>query len=281
MTYSHHIEAKPGLDRARNARQKARKLNMNAYYEANVGEEHSKSANAALAETEGRFPLTIAAKKLGVSSKAFKNGCRNAKYESYEWHHTGSHARRTDYYDTTILRENPDFWRGAAREYGEKKAAEILAAHNVSPLSDAELQATTQSEIQAALERVKAFLEWFEGPRFVVQQCKDHGHDFADKGYNKQTEWKSALHYNSAMDMLGVTTGYDASSNFARIHSTPEAAQAWLEAWQSRHAKSFPDEPGLVLRVITLREDIETDCALYGRVNGEFKRLGEARDFFL
>ena len=216
---------------------------------------------------------------MGIPSGAFKAGCRSAKYEIKEWHHTGSHARRTDYYDTTILTADADFWRGVAREYSPKKGAAILAAHNVSPLSDAELAAQTESERNAALARVVAFLAWFDGPRFVVQKFEDRGPDFAAKGYNTQTKWNTALQYNSAMDMLGVTTGYDASSNFARIHATPEAAQAWLAAWQERHAKAFPNKPPLVLRVVTIRDDIETDCALYGRVAGEFKRLGEARDF--
>lgn len=243
-----------------------------AYYEANVGAEHSKSANAAQAEAEGRFSMTVAAKHMGISLKAFKSGCRSAKYESAEWHHTGTHARRTDYYDTTVLTANADFWRGAAREYAPKKAAALLAAHNVSCLSDAELAAATESERNAALARVEAFLAWFDGPRFLVQKFEDRGPNFAAKGYKTKTKWKAALHYNSAMYMLGVTTGYDSSSNFARIHSTPEAAQARLVAWQEL-------EPTLVLRVVTIREDIETDCALYGRVAGEFKRLGEARDY--
>lgn len=230
---------------------------MNAYYEANVGSEHSKSANAAQAESEGRFPLTAAAKKLGISAKAFKAGCRSAKYESDEWHHTGSHARRTDYYDTTFLAACADFWRGAAHEYSPTAAVKLLAKHGVNPLTDAELAAEREREISASVARVEAFLAWFDGPRFLVQQ------------YNSvRQEWEAALAYNSAMHMLGVTTGYDSASNFARIHSTLETAQQWLEAWQQRSAKSFPDRPPLVLRIVTLREDIMTDCALYGRCGG-------------
>lgn len=251
---------------------------MNAYYEANVGSERSKSAGAAQAEAEGRFPLTIAAKKLGLSAKAFKAGCRSAQYENNEWHHTGSHARRTDYYDIGFLGSDADFWRGAAREYSDKKAAQILKDHNVNPLSDAELAATTQSEIKAALARIEEFLRRFGG-RYVVQKLEDHGADFATKGYTSQTEWKAALLYNSAMDMLGISMGYDAPGNFAHIHATPEEAQAWLVSWKERHTKAFPGGPELVLRIVTLRADIETDCALYGRIGGEFKRLGEARDY--
>ena len=252
---------------------------MNAYYEANVGSEHSKSANAAQAESEGRFPMTVAAKKLGISAKAFKAGCRSAKYESDEWHHTGSHARRTDYYGTTFLAACADFWRGAAHEYSPKAAVKLLEKHGVNPLTDAELAAENEREISASVARVEAFLAWFEGPRFLVQKCEDHGPDFANKGYSVQKEWKAALHYNSAMDMLGVTTGYDSSSNFARIHSTLPKAQEWLEAWQQRSAKSFPDKAPLVLRIVTLREDIITDCALYGRGGGKFQRLGEYSEY--
>jgi hypothetical protein len=252
---------------------------VNAYYEANVGSEHSKSANAAQAEAEGRFPMTVAAKKLGINPGAFKSGCRAAKYESSEWHHTGSHARRTDYYDTNILAANADFWRGAAHEYSPKAAAKLLSKHGVNPLSDAELAAEKEREISASVARVEAFLALFDGPRFLVQKLEDRGADFAEKGYKAQTKWRSALSYNSAMDMLGVTTGYDSSSNLSKLHSTLEKAQEWLVAWQQRSAKSFPEKAPLVLRIVTLREDIMTECALYGRVGGKFQRLGEYSEY--
>lgn len=258
-----------------------RKKNMSlAYYEANVGNEHSKSANATQAEAEGRFPMTIAAKKLGVSTKAFKSGCRSAKYESDEWHHTGSHARRTDYYDTTILAASGDFWRGCAKDYSEKAGAKLLAKHNVNPLTDAEIEVQTKTEIGAALARVNNFIAEY-GERLVVQKQENHGEGWEAKGYKSQFKWKNAMHYNSVMESLGLFVGYDADSNWRRIHTTFEAADAYLKGWQERHAKSFPKEAPLELRVVTMREDICTSCALYGRVNGEFKRLGEARDFLV
>lgn len=54
---------------------------------------YSKSNNAIYAESEDKFPATIAAKKLGVSSAAIK-----AILYPCEWHHTGKMFNRTNYY---------------------------------------------------------------------------------------------------------------------------------------------------------------------------------------
>lgn len=53
----------------------------------------SKSNNAIYAESEDKFPATVAAKKLGVSAAAIK-----AILSPCEWHHTGKMYNRTDYY---------------------------------------------------------------------------------------------------------------------------------------------------------------------------------------
>jgi hypothetical protein len=130
-----------------------------AYYEANVGAEHSKSANAARAEAEGRFPMSVAAKKLGISAAAFRAGCAAANYTSTEWHHTGRHARRIDYYDTVVLSRNPDFWRGAASKYSDKAAARLLDKHDICPLSDEELKQATDEARNEAIARVCSFID--------------------------------------------------------------------------------------------------------------------------
>ena len=54
----------------------------------------SKSNNAILAEENGEFPATIAAKKLGVSAAALK-----FYLTPCAWHHTGKMYRCTNYYD--------------------------------------------------------------------------------------------------------------------------------------------------------------------------------------
>jgi hypothetical protein len=269
--------------RAKTNNQKLKEKYMSlAYYEMNVGAEHSKSANAAQAETEGRYPMTVAAKKLGINVRAFRAGCAAAKYESDEWHHTGSHARRTDYYDTVVLVSNADFWRGAATCYSAIAAAKLLAKHNVSPLTDVELAAEKETAIAAALGNVTDFLTQY-GERFTVQKLRDHGADWQAKGYKAQTEWENGLRYNSAMYRCGCFEGYDADSNWRRIHETREAAEVFAKNWAERHAKAFQGQTlnlsVLTLRVVTIREDICNDCALYGRVAGEFKSLGEAADY--
>lgn len=234
-----------------------------AYYEANVGNEHSKSAGAAEAESEGRYPLTVAAKKLGLTARAFRAGCASAKYNCAEWHHTGSYARRTDYYDVAVLAANADFWRGAARKYGAKKAAEILAAHNVNPLSDTELDNAKTAAIKNAVENVERFLGAYTD-KYVVQL------DFLDgKG------WRQKLRGNSAMTDLGLLSGYD-----YRERGLPVLTREEAESEVARHAanpsKNFPN---LKTRIVSVREDLLTKCPLYGRVAGEFLRLGEACDF--
>ncbi len=61
-------------------------------------EGYSKSNNALDAESEGKFPASVLAKKLGVQSQAIK-----ALMRPCEWHHTSSHYNATNYYDGMIL----------------------------------------------------------------------------------------------------------------------------------------------------------------------------------
>lgn len=82
-----------------------------AYYSRNNS--YSRSYNATTAEQDGRYPRTIAAKKLFLSVKAFDAGCEKAGYTSTEWHHVGKYANIVYYYDTDELANNPLFWKGA------------------------------------------------------------------------------------------------------------------------------------------------------------------------
>ena len=68
----------------------------NTLFEGYIG--YSKSFNAANAESENKFPASIADKKLGVPSGAVK-----AILPKSEWHHTGSYYNKTDYYDIDLL----------------------------------------------------------------------------------------------------------------------------------------------------------------------------------
>jgi hypothetical protein len=97
-----------------------------AYYSRNNS--FSRSFNADLAEKEGRHPRGRAAAALGVSIKAFDAGCDAAGYCATEWHHVGKYAACIDYYDVPTLRENPEFWRGAAGVYkSAAKRADVFA----------------------------------------------------------------------------------------------------------------------------------------------------------
>lgn len=59
---------------------------------------YSKSNNAVAAEKEGRFPASVAAKKLGVKTGAIK-----LHLDTNEWHHTSNRYNKTMYYDIADL----------------------------------------------------------------------------------------------------------------------------------------------------------------------------------
>ncbi len=59
---------------------------------------YSKSNNAVAAESEGRYPASTLARKLGV-----KTGAIRALMDPCEWHHTSKRYNTTDYYDGADL----------------------------------------------------------------------------------------------------------------------------------------------------------------------------------
>ena len=73
----------------------------------------SKSNNAVSAEDEGRFPATVAAKKLGVKAGAIK-----LYIPTGEWHHTSNHYNKTYYYDIADLLLYKEGGRDALAEEG-------------------------------------------------------------------------------------------------------------------------------------------------------------------
>lgn len=89
-----------------------------AYYNRN--DSYSKSSRAEEAERNGRFPATRAAKKLGLSLKAFTVARHAIGHYASEWHHVGRYATPVNYFDTVALAKNPAFWRAAAEVYRSK-----------------------------------------------------------------------------------------------------------------------------------------------------------------
>lgn len=57
----------------------------------------SKSNNAVTAEQEYKFPASVTARKLGVSTKAIQEFLCPC-----EWHHTSNYYNKTDYYDIEV-----------------------------------------------------------------------------------------------------------------------------------------------------------------------------------
>lgn len=74
---------------------------------------YSKSNNAIEAESEGRYPASVAAKKLGVKTGAIK-----LYIDTDEWHHTSSMYNRTPYYDIRYLLEYKEGGKEALQAEG-------------------------------------------------------------------------------------------------------------------------------------------------------------------
>lgn len=90
-----------------------------AYYSHN--DSYSRSYNAEMAEMEGRLPQSRAAKALGLTMEAFKQGRYAINYFSSEWHHVGKYATPVNYYDTNEVKNEPEFWKAASLAYKSKK----------------------------------------------------------------------------------------------------------------------------------------------------------------
>jgi hypothetical protein len=115
----------------------------------------SRSLAAQDAETEGRLPLTRAIAALRAKSGRTAKDCRSAILRanagSTEWHHTGSHARRTSYYEWDV-----DFADAVtlAAEAAERKArirAEMAAEKLTAEARFAPLRAAILAELAAVV----------------------------------------------------------------------------------------------------------------------------------
>lgn len=80
----------------------------------------SKSNNAVAAEFEGKYSATEAARLLGVSAAAIK-----AILRPCEWHHTGSHYRKTDYYDISEILDESEEGQEILKDLKAYKADKI------------------------------------------------------------------------------------------------------------------------------------------------------------
>lgn len=116
---------------------------MSAYYSRNNS--YSRSYNATQAENEDRYPLTRAAKHLGLSVKAFKNGLESSNIGASEWHHVGKYANEVNYYDVSDSSEivmSLLFWKGA-----KNKANSELCDSAIKNIIQVNLKEKTKIEI--------------------------------------------------------------------------------------------------------------------------------------
>lgn len=158
-----------------------------------------------------------------------------------EWHHTGLYGRRTEFFDcSSVTVESYAAWANPSDEKIAQAKAETI-------------------------DRVKKFVECY-GTKFVVQ--KQSGE-----------KWEG-LHYNSAMESMGLFVGYDADSNYRRIYSSEPEAVTAMNAWNERQQKVQSEHPEWIgfakpLRVVTIAEDMK-GATLYFSVGKRFENFGKA-----
>jgi hypothetical protein len=145
-----------------------------------------------------------------------------------EWHHTGLYGKRTEFYDISEV------------------TAEVFAAW-ANPTETQIFHAKNETRV-----RVRRFLEK-HGTKFVV---------------TLSPVGKSALCYNTAMEDMGLFTGYDADSNMRRMLANREIAEADMAARQAKTS-------AYTFRLTTVREDIAT-APLYFSVGALFECFGVA-----
>jgi hypothetical protein len=87
---------------------------------------YSRSYNATVAESEGKLPLTRAAKELRLSQKAFKIGIFISGHHACEWHHVGKYARQVDYYDVPTINDDVNFWIAAMNKANKATCQEHI-----------------------------------------------------------------------------------------------------------------------------------------------------------
>lgn len=87
------------------------------------------SLNSLKAKNYGKFPLTGAAKDLGVSTSAFKAGISKADIIPCEWHHVGKFATAVDFFDTEECDNSYLFWIGAMQFYKTKTKKQLMFSY--------------------------------------------------------------------------------------------------------------------------------------------------------
>ncbi|MBE7443057.1 MAG: hypothetical protein HS119_11445 [Flavobacteriales bacterium] len=121
-------------------------MKKSAYYSRNNS--FSRSFNAECAEEEGRFPLTRAAKVIGLSLNHFKEALKLANIKTNEWHHVGKFANRVDYYDTIEIKNNVNFWLAALKLSKTTKQKELIRQNLKSLVLSNLLEKLANKEIQ-------------------------------------------------------------------------------------------------------------------------------------
>lgn len=153
---------------------------MRNYRTASYDNDEMRSRRASEAQSEGRYPASRAAEKLGVSLAAFRAGCRAANYCPDEWHHVGLYAQRVDFYDVVFLKTDSDFWRGVA---AAQRGGKMSHAARAVKLESFRRQLVQQRDCSRAVKRHTTKNNW-------CKYCEAQGLDMVGRymsgGYNRK-----------------------------------------------------------------------------------------------
>lgn len=165
----------------------------------------SKSNNAIYAEDEGKFPASVAAKKLGVKTGAVKHLMTPS-----EWHHTGKMYNKTDYYDVANLLAYQEGGRKALEESLDK--AEIDEVENLyKQLKEYKEPAKDEKLYRADVE----YLTW-GGTR---------SHPTAEKHTYKNIPVREKGSFYTFTLPNGTTVRKKIDSNGTRVAKLPDVAE--------------------------------------------------------
>src|SRR5271170_5906606 len=132
---------------------------MRNYRTASYDNHEMRSRRATEAQSEGRYPASRAAEKLGMSLAAFRAGCRAANYSPDEWHHVGLYAQRVDFYDVEYLKGNSNFWRGVA---SAQRAGKLSDAARAVKVESFRRQLIQQRNCSRAVKRHSTRSNWYK-----------------------------------------------------------------------------------------------------------------------
>lgn len=191
-----------------------------AYYSRNNS--YSRSYNAQVAESSGRYPRTRAARNMGLSVKLFDLGCKAIGYTPTEWHHVGKYANEVVYYDTTAI-DNYAFWlaivkitRGTRKQWAKQRLNEYLRDAARDRLQERLTPDTRVTDRYRFEQSLRNRCEQFNIPYAAMfRALKDTRGNRGDRIISLEGQYK----WVTPFDLTRVNM----RRKLAELHNTPEA----------------------------------------------------------